>query len=136
VIFKWIYVAFLSYNVINKMKLSKIMYGQSSDHEDWGVGLKLIDCWGQGLESRCGDEYSSVVFLVCCVGSGFCDELITLSEESYCVCVCVCVCVRVCVSDIETSAIRWHAQVGLFRHRRDKKDILIGVIPLCFAIRQ
>jgi hypothetical protein len=44
----------------------------------------------------------SVVFVVCCVGSGLCDELITLSEESYRVCVCVCVCV-VLVCDVETS---------------------------------
>jgi hypothetical protein len=32
---------------------------------------------------------------VCCVGSGFCEELVTLSDESYRVCVCVCVCVCV-----------------------------------------
>jgi hypothetical protein len=37
------------------------------------------------------------VFVVCCVGSGLCDELITKSEESYRVCVCVTVC------DLETS---------------------------------
>ena len=30
---------------------------------------------------------------MCCVGSELCDELISCSEESYCVCVCVCVCV-------------------------------------------
>ena len=37
------------------------------------------------------------VFVVFCVGSGRCDELITRSEESYRVCVCLCVCVCVCV---------------------------------------
>ena len=36
---------------------------------------------------------SSVGMVVCCVGSGLCDELITRSGESYRVCVCVCVCV-------------------------------------------
>jgi hypothetical protein len=36
----------------------------------------------------------SVVFSV---GSGLWDNLITRSEESYCVCVCVCVCMCVCV---------------------------------------
>ena len=47
--------------------------------------------------------YSSVVFTVCCVGSGLFDKLITGSEESdrVCACECVCVCVgaraRVCV---------------------------------------
>jgi hypothetical protein len=44
----------------------------------------------------------SVVFVVCCVGSGLCDSLITSTEEPYCIiyryiyiyiCVCVCVCV-------------------------------------------
>jgi hypothetical protein len=44
------------------------------------------------------------MFIVWCVGSGLCDELITRSEGSYRVCVCVCVCVRVCVHDVETSA--------------------------------
>jgi hypothetical protein len=37
------------------------------------------------------------VSCVCCVGSGLCDGLITLSQESYRVCVFVCVCVCVCV---------------------------------------
>jgi len=36
-----------------------------------------------------------VPLLMCCVGSGLCDELITRSEQSYRVCVCVCV---LCVS--------------------------------------
>ena len=31
----------------------------------------------------------SLVLVVCCVGSGLCDGLITRSEESYLVCVCV-----------------------------------------------
>jgi hypothetical protein len=45
---------------------------------------------------------SSRVFVVCGVGSGFCDEMINRSEESYCVCVCVCV----CVCGLETSTMR------------------------------
>jgi hypothetical protein len=40
------------------------------------------------------------VFVVCCVGSGLCDKLITRSEESYRVCVCVAVC------DLETTTMR------------------------------
>ena len=38
-----------------------------------------------------------VAFVVFCVGSGLCDELITCPAESHrklCVCVCVCVCAR------------------------------------------
>jgi hypothetical protein len=59
-----------------------------------GVGLPLLDCWDSGLESRPGHGCSPVVSVVCCVASGFCDELITRSEEFcrvWCVCVCVCV---------------------------------------------
>ena len=53
-----------------------------------GVGLRPLDCWNHGFESRLGHGCSSVVFVVCCVGSGLCDEPITRSEESYSVCVC------------------------------------------------
>ena len=45
------------------------------------------------LRTRCSPH----VFVVCCVGST-CDELITLSEESYRLCVCVCVCVYLCLA--------------------------------------
>ena len=41
------------------------------------------------------DVRSSVRFVVCCKGIGFCDEVIIRSEEPYCLCVCVCVCVCV-----------------------------------------
>ena len=43
------------------------------------------------------------MFVVCCVGRGLCDGLITRLEESYWLCVyvcmgaCVCACVCVCV---------------------------------------
>ena len=49
----------------------------------YGVGLKRLDWWDCGFEPSWGYEYSSLVFVVCCVGSGFCDELITRSEETY-----------------------------------------------------
>ena len=38
------------------------------------------------VRSRWGHDCSSCVFIVCCVGSGLCDELITRSEESCRVC--------------------------------------------------
>jgi hypothetical protein len=41
------------------------------------------------------------VRILCCVGSGFCDELVTRSEEPVCVCVCVCLIVR----DLETQKV-------------------------------
>jgi hypothetical protein len=57
-----------------------------------------LDCWDHGFESRWGHGCSSLVFVLCCVGSRPCDELITRSEESLPhlaagrarVCVCVC----------------------------------------------
>jgi hypothetical protein len=63
------------------------------------VGLKSLDCWDRGFESRCEHGSSFLVLVMCCVGSGLCDRLITRSGESYCVCVfvCVCVCVSNCV---------------------------------------
>jgi hypothetical protein len=56
-----------------------------------GVGLRSLDCWDCGFEYRWRQGCSSLVFVVCCVGSGLCDGLITRSVEFYCVCVCVCV---------------------------------------------
>jgi hypothetical protein len=44
--------------------------------------------------------FACLVFVVCCVGSGLCDGLITRPEESYRVRVCVCVCV------LQTSTLR------------------------------
>jgi len=48
-----------------------------------GIILQSLDCRGRGFESRSGNGCSSFVFVVCCVGSGFCDELMTRVEESY-----------------------------------------------------
>jgi hypothetical protein len=52
-----------------------------------GLSLRPLDCWDRGFEFRCGHEYLSLVFVVYCVGSDLCYELITCSEESYRVCV-------------------------------------------------
>jgi len=62
------------------------------------MGLRLLDCW---IESRWEHGCLSVVFVVCCEGSGPCDELVTRTEEST-VCVCVCLIVR----DLGASTIR------------------------------
>ena len=58
----------------------------------WGVFLKSLDCWDLGFEFRCGHGCSSVVFVVFCSGSCFCDELITSSGESNLMCLCLIVC--------------------------------------------
>jgi hypothetical protein len=55
-----------------------------------------------------GSKPTDGMMFVCCVGNGFCDGLITHSEESYQVCVCVCVCLIVC--DLETSALKRSGQ--------------------------
>ena len=56
---------------------------------------------------------TSVVFVVCCVGSSPYEGLITCAEESYRVCVCVCVCVSNCVRSININK----ARVGRLRHK-------------------
>ena len=62
------------------------------------VGLRrrpgTFGLWDRGFESRWGYWCSSLLFVVCCVKSGLCDELITGSEDPY----------RVC--DLETSQMR------------------------------
>ena len=52
-----------------------------------GVGLRPLHCWDRGFEFHCGHEYFFLMFIVYCVGSGLCYELMTCSEESYRVCV-------------------------------------------------
>ena len=66
---------------------------------DKGVSLQQLYCWDCWSELRKGNRFSSLVFVLSCVDSGLCNELITCSGEFYRVCVCVCVCVRarVCV---------------------------------------
>jgi hypothetical protein len=68
----------------------------------YGVGLRPLDWWNRGFKSRWGHWCPSLVFVMCCVGSYLCNELITRSEESYRVCVCVCL----IVCDLETSTMR------------------------------
>jgi hypothetical protein len=46
-----------------------------------------------GSNSAEGMDVRLLFFVVCCVGSNLCAELITRSEEFYRLCVCVCVCV-------------------------------------------
>jgi len=58
-----------------------------------GVSLQPLDCWDGGFEFRWRQGFSSVVFVVWCVGIAFLDELIIRSEESTgCVSVCLILC--------------------------------------------
>ena len=58
-------------------KMNKYTYNCPSQ---WPYGLRRLDCWYCGFESRWRHECSAVV---CLVGSSLCDELITRSEKSY-----------------------------------------------------
>jgi hypothetical protein len=61
----------------------------------YGVCLKPLYCWGRGFEFRWG-MYFYLLCMLCCVGSGLRDKLVTHSEESCQLCVCLIVC------DLET----------------------------------
>jgi hypothetical protein len=67
----------------------------------WGVDLRTLRVWDRGFESCRGHRCSSLVFVLCCVGIGLCDELVTRLEKCCRVCVCVCVYVCVCVWERE-----------------------------------
>jgi len=56
------------------------------------VGLQPLVCWDCGFEFRLGCECASLVFVVCCISSGFYDVLVTRWEQSYRICLCLTVC--------------------------------------------
>jgi hypothetical protein len=80
------------------------------------LSLKLLVCWGRGFEFRWGHGYLSFGFVLFCVGSSFCDWLITRSEGSY----------RVGVSNFVWSGNLINeaaeSQAGLPRHRRKRGE--------------
>ena len=63
-------------------------------------------CCDRGLESRRGNECLSLLGVLCRVGSGLCDGLITCLGESFRVCVCMCVCACLNVRNLLTSITR------------------------------
>ena len=70
----------------------------SVDPRLWDVGLQSIECRNRSFESRWGHDCSSILFVLYCVGTGLCDELVTRSED--CCRVCVCVCVWMCACEL------------------------------------
>jgi hypothetical protein len=89
----------------------KCMKADPSGREVIGLGLRSLDWWYRMFESR-RDSRCSVAFILCCVGSGFCDhELFYRTEDFYRVCECL------SVSELETSNIR-RPRPELLRHRR------------------
>lgn len=77
-------------------------------------------------------DVSSLVFVLCSVGSGVCDELIVRPEECYSVCVCTDA--RVCVCDVEISILRRpRARFWLLHHREKSFKYLkfVEVLKTC-----
>ena len=73
------------------------------------------------FEFHGGHGCSFLLLVVLCVVSGFCDGLISLSEESYdCVCVC----------DIETAVRRSESELGCCTTER-KYRLVGNLIPRC-----
>jgi len=66
-----------------KFSILNHIFTDPGDREDKDVRVKALDCCDRGFESLLGHGYSSFLFVVCCVGSGFCDVLIARSVESY-----------------------------------------------------
>jgi hypothetical protein len=92
------------YIVCPKTKQSLLYSRQFTKKSLWYLCLQFLDFWDCGLESRWGYGCSSIMLVMCCKCSGFCDELIIRPEASYRVLeresVCVCVCVSSCVWSI------------------------------------
>jgi hypothetical protein len=53
----------------------------------YGIGVQLLNCWDLGCDSCWGHGHFSLVCVICCVGSGLCNELVTRLELSFQVCV-------------------------------------------------
>jgi hypothetical protein len=69
------------------LNVSKQLAADSDGHAVYGVSMRLLDSWDRIFEFPAGHGRSQLWFVVCCEGSGFCDNLITCSDESYRVCV-------------------------------------------------
>ena len=70
---------------------AKLHFADPGGPAVWGINLKVLNCWGRGFESRRGHLCWSVVFVLCCEGSGLCDLLITGLEGCCRVSLSVCV---------------------------------------------
>jgi len=79
------------------------LYKRKLMHADPSLCLKPLDRWDRRFVSSWAHSCSSLVLVVCCVGSGLCDGLIAGSEESYRVCVNVCVTWCLIERDLEIS---------------------------------
>jgi len=93
--------------------------------------MKQRDCSNCRFKSPRGHGYPPLVFVVCCISSCLCNELITHSQESYRY-------VFVCVYDREISAMRWPgAELGCCMTEKEydnqDRDLRISYIHYYFA---
>ena len=82
------------------------------------LGIKPLDCWERGFESRWRLGCSVIVFVACCVGCGITDGLISPQQESYQVYESVC--------DLEISIMRRSKlKLGCYFTEKKIKDFLV-----------
>jgi hypothetical protein len=90
--------------------------------------MKQHTCLDFRFKSPGGHGCPPLVFVVCCVYSCLCNELITHSQESYQVCMCVCVCdmeiltmrsprtkLVCCTTEKEYDNRDWDLQISYYR---------------------
>ena len=85
-----------------------------------GVGLKPFNRWNRGFELHWRRGSSSLVFIVCCVGSGLWAELLTRSGECYRVGMSNCAWSR----NLKIEAV-W-ARVGSLRQSQKKTPCIVS----------
>jgi hypothetical protein len=69
-------------SLLIKFSILNNIFADPGDREDKNVRVKALDCCDRGFEFLLGHGYSSFLFVVCCVGSGFCDVLIAVYSMS------------------------------------------------------
>jgi hypothetical protein len=148
VFIKWVSSGCVSNTTLAYTRLNKLLIFDLQSHEFNMLRHNILNLIQESVsytsrsqwpcDTRCGSgaawllgllRSSSVVFVVCCVGSGLCGGLITRSEELHHVCVCVCVCVWVsnCVWSRNQNNEATYGQFGLQSHRKKKIDLMCFV---------
>jgi hypothetical protein len=82
-------------NIIRRMRFACWITKATDTHSEYVIVNSFPRQWLRERASMLRYTYiACLVFVVCCVGSGLCNELITRSEESYQVCFSNCECSR------------------------------------------
>jgi hypothetical protein len=64
-------------------EIETVVFGRCRSWWPCLLWRRPLDYWVRWFASRWRHEYSTLGIIVCCLGSGLCDGLITFSEESY-----------------------------------------------------